>query len=125
INAYITGSIDPGLFIVEGKPLPGVSIEAAESAIWEELDKMTSEYVLDYELAKVKNKIESTMVFSEMSILNKAMNLAFFELLGDANQINTETEKYLAVSIEDIRNFSETLFVKDNSSTLIYLSQDY
>src|SRR5690606_27404288 len=71
INAYITGSTDAGLFIVEGKPLPGVSIEFAEEALWIELEKMRSEYVLDYELEKVKNKTESTMVFSEMSILNK------------------------------------------------------
>ena len=125
INAYITGSIDTGLFIVEGKPLPDVPIEVAEAAIWEELERMRSEYVLDYELGKVKNKIESTMVFSEMSILNKAMNLAFFELLGDAEQINKETEKYLAITLDDIRIFSESLFRKENSSTLLYLSQNH
>src|SRR5690606_16685578 len=67
IHAYITGSIDAGLFIIEGKPLPDVSIETAEAAIWDELEKMKSEFVLDYELEKVKNKVESTMVFSEMS----------------------------------------------------------
>jgi len=125
VNAYISGSIDAGLFIVEGKPLPEVSMEFAEEALWIELEKMRSEYVLDYELEKVKNKTESTMVFSEMSILNKAMNLAFFELLGDADQINNETEKYLAVTLEDIRSFSEDLFKKENSSTLIYLSNQH
>ncbi|HUH18692.1 pitrilysin family protein [Albibacterium sp.] len=125
IHAYITGSIDAGLFIIEGKPLPGVSIETAEAAIWDELEKMKSEFVLDYELEKVKNKMESTMVFSEMSILNKAMNLSYFELLGDAEGINKETEKYLAVSVEDIRNTSNEIFKKDNSSTLIYLAPDH
>jgi len=123
INAYVTGSIDAGLFVVEGKPLPEISMETAEEAIWDELEKMKTDFVLDYELEKVKNKIESTMVFSEMSILNKAMNLAYFELLGDAEQINTETEKYLTISLEDIKNFSADLFRKENSSTLIYLSQ--
>jgi len=125
IHAYITGNIDAGLFIIEGKPLPGVSIETAEAAIWEELEKMKSEFVLDYEFEKVKNKMESTMVFSEMSILNKAMNLSYFELLGDAQAINTEIEKYLAVSLEDIRNVSTEIFKKENSSTLIYLAQDH
>src|SRR5690606_6455610 len=123
IHAYITGSIDAGLFIIEGKPLPDVSIETAEAAIWDELEKMKSEFVLDYELEKVKNKVESTMVFSEMSILNKAMNLSYFELLGDAQEVNTEIEKYLTVSVEDIRNLSTEIFKKDNSSTLIYLAQ--
>ncbi len=125
IHAYITGSIDAGLFIIEGKPLPNVSIETAEAAIWDELEKMKSEFVLDYELEKVKNKVESTMVFSEMSILNKAMNLSYFELLGNAQEVNTEVEKYLAVSVEDIRNMSTEIFKKDNSSTLIYLAQDH
>jgi zinc protease len=125
IHAYITGSIDAGLFIIEGKPLPDVSIETAEAAIWDELEKMKSEFVLDYELEKVKNKVESTMVFSEMSILNKAMNLSYFELLGDAQEVNTEIEKYLTVSVEDIRNLSSEIFKKDNSSTLIYLAQNH
>lgn len=122
INAYITGSIDPGLFIIEGKPNEGVSIEVAEEALWAELQKMKYEYVLDYELEKVKNKTESTLEFSELSILNKAMNLAYFELIGSASLINTEAERYLAVTLEDIKTQSKKLFRKGNSSTLIYLA---
>ena len=122
VNAYVTGSIDPGLFIVEGKPHPGVSIKVAEEALWSELQKLKYEYVLDYELEKVKNKIESTLEFSELSILNKAMNLAYFELLGDANLINSEAERYLRVTLEDIKRQSKKLFRKGNSSTLIYLA---
>ena len=122
INAYITGSIDPGLFIIEGKPHEGVSIEEAEEALWSELQKLKYEYVLDYELEKVKNKTESTLEFSELSILNKAMNLAYFELLGDASLVNTEAERYLAVTLEDIKRQSKRLFRKGNSSTLIYLA---
>lgn len=125
INAYILGSIDRGLFIVEGKPLPGIDIDTAETAIWKELKIMADEDVLDYELEKVKNKIESTMAFSEMSILNKAMNLAYYELLGDAEMINTELDRYLSVSLDDIKRVSSELFRKENSSTLIYLSQEH
>lgn len=124
INAYITGSIDPGLFIVEGKPHQGVSIEQAEAALWAELQKMKDEFVLDYELEKVKNKTESTLEFAELSILNKAMSLAYFELLGDANGINQEAEHYLAVTVEDIKKQSQKMFRKGNSSTLIYLAQE-
>lgn len=125
INAYITGSIDAGLFVVEGKPLPGVSMEFAEESLWTELQKMALENVLEYELEKVKHKAESTTVFSEMSVLNKAMNLAYFELLGDPELINKEIESYSAVTLDDIRNFSKDLFRKDNSSTLIYLSNNH
>src|SRR5690606_9600967 len=85
INAYQMGSLDPGLVVVEGKPLPNVSIETAEKAIWEQLEQLCAHPIASYELEKLKNKVESTMVFAEMGILEKAMNLAFFELLGDAD----------------------------------------
>src|SRR5690606_10328976 len=90
INAYQLGSIDPGLVVVEGKPLPNVSVDRAEQAIWGQLEQLCTDPVEQYELEKVKNKIESTMVFAEMAILEKAMNLAYFELLGDADGFNHE-----------------------------------
>jgi zinc protease len=122
INAYLTGSLDKGLFVIEGKPLPEVAIETAEAAIWAELDRMKTEKAADSELIKVKNKIESTMVFSEMSLLDKAMNLAYFELLGDAGQVNSEVSRYLAVSAGDIRRVAGDIFRRENSSTLYYLA---
>ncbi|MGV3761409.1 M16 family metallopeptidase [Parapedobacter sp.] len=122
VNAYQMGSLDPGLVVVEGKPLPNVSIDRAEQAIWEQLEQLCASPVEPYELEKVKNKIESTMVFAEMAILEKAMNLAYFELLGDADRFNHETERYLAVTAADILQQAQTLFRKENSSTLIYLS---
>jgi zinc protease len=122
INAYLTGSLDTGLFVVEGKPLPGVSMEIAEAAIWHELEQLKSDLVPVDELTKVKNKIESTMVFSEMSLLDKAMNLAFFELLGDADRLNSETHKYLAVTSAQIQSQARQIFRQENSSTLYYLA---
>ncbi|MDP3469826.1 MAG: pitrilysin family protein [Daejeonella sp.] len=123
INAYLTGSLDAGLFVVEGKPLPGISMETAEAAIWKELEKISTELVPEAELTKVKNKMESTMVFSEMSLLDKAMNLAYFELLGDADLLNSETQKYLDISAEEIRTQAAHIFRKENSSTLYYLAK--
>ncbi|MCY1634278.1 M16 family metallopeptidase [Marinifilum sp. D737] len=120
IDAYLTGDFEPGLFLVTGKLSEGVSFETAEAAIWEELNKIATEKITDYELQKVKNKIESSLVFSEISYLNKAMNLATHELLGDANEINTEVEKYRKVSIDDILNTSAKLFRKENCSILYY-----
>jgi predicted Zn-dependent peptidase len=123
IHAYNMGSFDKGMFVIEGKPLEGVSIETAEAAIWEELEQIKNVLVPDDELTKVKNKTESTMVFSEMSLLDKAMNLALFELLGDANMLNHETEKYLAVTAAQIQEQARKVFRKENSSTLVYLAE--
>ena len=122
INAYLTGSLDAGLFVVEGKPLPCVSMDVAEASIWLELERMRTELVPEQELTKVKNKMESTMVFSEMSLLDKAMNLAFFELMGDANALNSETQRYLDVTPEQIQAQARHIFRKENSSTLYYLA---
>jgi zinc protease len=123
VHAYISGSIDTGMFVFEGKPLENISIEQAEAAIWEQLEILKTTDMPADELTKVKNKTESTMIFSEMSLLEKGMNLAWFELLGDADDINEETAKYLAVTAEDIKARANQIFRRDNSSTLIYLAE--
>ncbi|UIR57509.1 insulinase family protein [Sphingobacterium sp. SRCM116780] len=124
INAYVMGSIDPNLFIIEGKPSEGVSLSQAEEAIWKELEFLKVTQATREELEKVKNKIESTNVFAELSILDKAMNLAYYELLGDANGLNTETDKYLAVAAEDIQKQAQEIFTKENSSILYYKAKE-
>jgi zinc protease len=123
IGAYSSGSFDKAMFVVEGKPSEGVSIEQAEAAIWDQLEKLKSDPIPVDELTKVKNKTESTLVFSEMSLLDKAMNLAYFELLGDGELMNEESGKYLNVSAEQIQQQANKLFRKENSSTMIYLAE--
>ncbi len=123
INAFLTGEIENGLFVISGKLIKGVSIQKAEEAINTELDKIKNYTIEKNELQKVKNKIESTLVFSEMNILNKAMSLAFAELLGDASLINKEIEKYLTVTKEQINEQGNLIFRENNCSTLYYLAQ--
>jgi len=120
INAYVLGSLDNNLVVLEGKPVENISLDAAEAAIWEELEKLKVELVSEEELTKVKNKIESTMVFAELSILDKAMNLSYYELLGDAELYNQEVDKYLKITAEDILKVSNDTFRRENSSTLMY-----
>lgn len=123
INAYVMGSIDPNLFVLEGKPSKGISLKEAEEAIWEQLTILKDQLVDHEELQKVKNKIESTMLFSELSILDKAMNLAFYEAISTADDYNLEAEKYLAITPEQIKEVANLIFRKENSSTLFYQSK--
>jgi predicted Zn-dependent peptidase len=123
LNAFISGDIDEGLFIVTGKLMDNVDIKEAEEAISSELKNIKSISIEDHELQKVKNKIESTLVFSEMSILNKAMNLAYYELLDDAKNINHEIEHYENVTSDDIKNMAQQIFKSENESTLYYLAE--
>ncbi len=122
INAYITSSLDEGLFVVEGKLIEGISMDVAEIAIWQELQQMCDGLVTEEELTKVKNKAESIMVFAEMNLLDKAMNIAYYELLGDANLLNTEIDKYLAITPQQIKEAAKATFIKHKSSTLYYLA---
>lgn len=120
IDCYMTGSIDPGLVIVEGKPSDGISLEAAEAAIWGELEAIKTELLPERELQKLKNKAETALVFSEASALNKAINLAYYELMGDASIINREEALYEAVTAEDIRRVANAIFTPQNCSRLLY-----
>lgn len=120
IDAYISGSIDSGLFHITGKPCDGISLEEAEKAVWEELEDLKNHPVEELELEKVKNRYESEQIFSNINYLNVATNLAFFELIGKAEDINDEVRKYRSVSSEQITEMARKCFIKTNSNILYY-----
>ena len=120
IQAYQTGSLDPGLLLVEGKVRAGVSLEHANAAVEEVVAKFVADGVTDVELQKAKNKIEAMIAFEDMSLLTRANNLAFYELLGDAALINEEWAKYQAVTAESLQVAAREIFRVENSNTLFY-----
>ena len=124
IECYHLGSTDAGLLTIEGKLVKGVKMEDAEAAVQEELEKLQQEGISQRELDKVKNKTESMIAFEDMSITNRAASLAIYELLGDADLINTELDRYQAVSAEEIRDESRVIFSENNSNTLYYYSNN-
>lgn len=124
IECYHFGSIDRGLLAIEGKLVKGVKMEDAEKAVMEELEKMKQEQISEKELTKIKNKTEAAIAFEDMSVMNRANNLAFYELLGDASLFNIDREKYFAVTAEDIQNYSRKIFDENNSNTLYYYSEN-
>src|SRR5205085_8086504 len=124
IECYHFGSHDKGLLTIDGKLVKGVKMEDAEKAVNEELEKLKNELVNEAELQKVKNKTESTIAFEDMSVMNRANSLAYYELLGNAELMNRELEKYNAVTTEDIRNESRNIFRDENSSTMYYHSNN-
>ncbi len=123
INAFLSGNMDPGLFTIAGRLMPGVTMETAEEAVWEQLMLLTEKELSENELQKIKNKIESNLLYSEISFLNKAMNLAFFEMLGDATMINQVFDNYRSVNQRDILTVASEIFRKENSSTIYYFSE--
>lgn len=123
LDAFITGDFDPGLFVFSGKPAEGISLETAETELLNELELIRTEMIPAKELLKVKNKLEASHIFSETSILNKAINLAIAESLGDANAINQELQIYASIEANEVLTLAQTLFAPSNSSTLFYRSK--
>ena len=124
IECYHFGTTDAGLLAIEGKLVKGVKKEEAEAAINEELEKLKLEKISDAELQKVKNKTESMIAFEDMSLMNRANSLAYYELLGDASLMNTELDRYNKVTIEDVKDLSNEIFREENGTTLWYLSKN-
>ena len=122
IECYHFGSVDAGLLAIEGKLVKGVTMEAAEHAVEQELEKMKTEKISDSELQKVKNKTESLITFEDVSLMNRANSLATYELLGDADLMNKELSMYQAVTADEIMEESSKIFNEDNSNTLYYYS---
>lgn len=120
IDAYISGSLDEGLLHITGKPASGITLEQAEEAVWQELDKLKTVPVTEDELEKVKNRYESEQIFNNINYLNVATNLAFFELLGRAEDINLEVGKYRSVTVGQIQDTARRTFVPENCNILYY-----
>ena len=123
IECYHMGTVDAGLLTIEGKLVKGVKMEHAEAAIEEELQKLKEETISETELQKVKNKTESVIAFEDMSVMNRANSLAFYELLGNANLMNTELARYQQVTADDIQKEAQHIFRAGNSNTLWYRSK--
>jgi predicted Zn-dependent peptidase len=124
VDCYHMGSVEAGLLTIDGKLVKGVKMEDAEKAVQEEVEKMKTELVSEAELQKVKNKTESMIAFEDMTIMNRANSLAIYELLGDAEMMNTELNRYQQVTIKDIKEAANEIFDEANSSTMHYFSKN-
>ena len=120
VNAYMTGSVDPGLMVIDAKLNPGVELEQAEAAI----DKVIEEFVhtlpQDYDLQRQKNSTESNIVFGDVELMNRTTNLAMYAIAGQTHLINKEKELYQAVTAQQVQEAAQRIFTSANSSTLFY-----
>jgi zinc protease len=118
IGAYITGSLDNGLLVISGKLSPDVTFEEVDVAIWKVLNEIQTEKISSIELDRLKNKIKTAKAFQEQGLLNRAMNLAYFELLGDADGVNQEAILYEQIQPEHILAIAQEILQKTNCSLL-------
>lgn len=124
LDAYISGTRDAGLLHISGKPSAGVSLELAEAAVRKELEELKSGFVGEQELEKVKNKFESAQIFGNINYLNVATNLAWFELTGQAEDIDREVGNYRAVSVGQLHRVAQQVFRDENGIVLYYKKEN-
>lgn len=122
VYGYQWDEFDEGLFQVQGHLRSGVSMDDAESAVWEELHKLQQEAISAEELQKIINKIEASIVFNEVNLRDRAFSLAYYELLGNIDEVNTEIEKYALVTPADVQRVAKYLFRPERCSTIHYFS---
>ncbi|GAB2516378.1 M16 family metallopeptidase [Spirosoma aerophilum] len=120
VNAYITASMDPGLLVIQGNLNKGVSLEEADAAVESVVQEFIDQTVPDEELAKVKNQAEATLAFSEVELLNRAMNLAYAANAGNPDLVNQEAAQIQSVNPDGLQTMARELLRKDNCSTLYY-----
>lgn len=120
VECFHFGSTDRGLLTIEGKLVKGVTLEAAEMAVQQEVDQLLTKGVTEAELQKVKNKTESMIAFEDMSLMNRATSLAHYELLGDAGMMNTEFSRYAAVTTGELLEYARKIFRSEQLNVMYY-----
>lgn len=120
VSAYITSSLDPGLLVVQGTLNEDISLEEADAAVEAVVQEFIDHTVPEEELAKVKNQAEATLAFSEVELLNRAMNLAHAANAGDPEWVNQEAARIQAVTPDDVQAMARQVLRKENCSTLYY-----
>jgi zinc protease len=123
ISSFVTGTIDPGMFVISGRVRDGISLEQAEKEVDAIVSHILKEGIKEEELEKVKNQAESSLEFGEVEVMNRAMNLAFSALSGDANLVNEEKEKIKAVTKKDMYEVAHQVLREENSSVIYYRSK--
>jgi predicted Zn-dependent peptidase len=118
ITAYITGSIDEGLFVITGKLNPKRTFEELEAAIWPVLAQITDKKMSKSALQQLILKLRTAKAFQDQGLLNRAMNLSFFELLDSAELLNTESARYEQISTTQLQQYAQALLDKNKCSLL-------
>lgn len=120
LDASVGGTLDQGLFYIRGKLTDEATVEAAQQAIDNELQRLFDKGIDGYEVEKFVNKHIATSRFENVGYLQQAMRLCAYEQMGDAAMVNTEEETYRQVTPAHILDTAHRILAPSNCSTLIY-----
>ncbi len=113
---------DPSVFLLFAVDNFGKSPDEVESDIEQEVAKVQDSLITDEELSKIHNQKETEIIESNRTVQGKAMQLAnYYLFFGDANLINSEIQKFMGVTREDIERVAKQYLIPTNRTVLYYL----
>jgi predicted Zn-dependent peptidase len=118
ITAYITGSVDEGLFIITGKLNPNRSFEELDEALWPVIAKIQNKKISKSALQQLILKLRTAKALQDQGLLNRAMNLCYYELLDTADIVNTESLRYEQITTTQLQQHAIELLDKNKCSLL-------
>jgi zinc protease len=122
-GAFTYNTEHPGLTMAFSLANMGVEGKDLENAMNQEFDKVKNEIITDKEFQKLRNQVENDFVSRNASVAGIAESLANYHMyFGDTNLINTEIEKYMAVTKEDIMNAAKKFYNKENRVVLYFMN---
>jgi predicted Zn-dependent peptidase len=124
ISASVTSSLDPGLLLIKGNLNPNVTLEDADAAVNEILAEFVANGASEEEVTKVKNQSEASLAFSEVELLNRAMNLAFAANAGNVEWANEDAEIIRNLTAADINQAAKSVLRPENASTMYYRAEE-
>jgi predicted Zn-dependent peptidase len=123
VSCYLSETLDDGLFVIEGKLMDNVKMEDVDAAIQQNLGKLITQ-IDDAMLEKLKNKFETYWRFSDTNLMNRAFNLAFFELIANAEDAFEEVNKINEVSVAFAKQSAAEVFQPNKCNTLFYFKKE-
>ena len=112
----------PGLFIAYGICNSGVKANELEGSMQNQLDLAKKNLITKEEFDRIKNQIQNSLVNQNATDLGVAENLAQYHVFfGNTNLINTEIDKFMKVTREDIKRVADKYLTRDNRVVLYYL----
>jgi len=120
VGAGTDGSVGPGLFAVSGTALPGKTLQELEAAIDQEIDRVKTSPIADWEIEKARTGARRGFVAGLGSSLNRAIQLSENALFyNDPDRINTTADRIAKVSAADVQRVANQYLVKTNRSVVL------
>jgi zinc protease len=119
-GAFAADRRGPMLFSAFAMVAPGKKPEEVEAAIYEEIEKVKTGPIAEWEIEKAHNGARRTQAAQATSSLARAVQLGEYAMFYDnPNLINTRSQQILAVTAADVQRVARKYLTKENRSVVI------